>query len=261
MKEILILAFLPLFVFSSNLFAAGVEELSSIPVMDSKSDNDWSGMLGLAALSAPEYVGGDDEEGAGLPLIVVDYKDIAYFKVNTLGVWLWKPNDSFRIGLAAKQRRGWESEDGPLFTGRAERDAQTEAGINFLWKVEDFSVEGLFLSASSESEGSSALIKARYTYQVDDKWTVVGGLDFESLDEDIVKYYYGTDGTFGGDSVYTGDSTTNSSFLLMATYNINKEWVALGGFKATSLGDEIKDSPLTEDDSYNVAFAGAAWKF
>jgi len=262
MKNILIIASLSLLAFSSNLFAGGVEELSALPEMEGKSGSGWSGMLGLAAVSAPEYEGGKDSEGAGLPLIIVDYNDTFYFKVNTLGAWLWKPNDSFRVGLAVKPRQGWEADDGPLLAGRAERKGQTEAGINFIWKINKFSIEGMYLSASSKSEGNSALIKANYLFHASAKWVVIGGVQTEALDKDIVGFYYGTDGTeLPGDPVYTGKSVTNTSLFFMATRIINKEWVALGGFKATSLGSGIKNSPLVEDDSYNVIFAGIARKF
>jgi len=262
MKKILIPALLSVAAYSSSLFAAGAGDLSTMPEMEGKSASGWSGMLGLAALSAPEYVGGDDSEGAGLPVIIVDYNDRFYFKVNTLGVWLWKPNDSFRIGLAAKPRKGWESDDGDLLDGRSDRDDQTEFGVNFRWNHEKLTVEGMFLSASDESEGSSALLKARYMFIQNSDMALIGGVDIENLDEDIVDFYYGTDGTeVAGTPVYEGDSVTNTSVMLAVMYNINKEWMAVGGVKATSLGDEISDSPIVEDDAYNVIFAGAVWKF
>jgi outer membrane scaffolding protein for murein synthesis (MipA/OmpV family) len=118
------------------------------------------------------------------------------------------------------------------------------------------------MSANSKSEGSSALIKAQYLFHASARWVVIGGVDFETLDKDIVNFYYGTDGTeLPGDPVYLGERATNTSLFFMASYNIDKEWVALGGFKATALDDEIKNSPLVEDDAYNAIFVGIAWKY
>lgn len=262
MKNRLIIVSLSLLAFSSNLFAEVSGELSSLPEIEGTSDSNWSGMLGVTALSGPEYVGGKDSEGAGLPLIIVDYNDTVYFHASTFGVWLWKPKASFRFGLTAISRQGWEDGDGPLLAGRADRDGQVEAGINLIWKINKLSIEGMYLSASSKSEGNSTHIKADYLFHASAKWVVVGGVHFESLDKDIVNFYYGTDGTeLPGDSVYTGKSATNTYLSFTAIHNINKEWVAMGGFKATSLGSEIKNSPLVEDDSYNTIFAGIAWKF
>lgn len=87
---------------------------------DNDKDN-WSGMVGLVGLSEPKYVGGDEEESAGAPLIIVNYKDTVYFKVKTLGVWLWKPNDSFRVRLAAIPRQGIDADDVPSSVGGLSR--------------------------------------------------------------------------------------------------------------------------------------------
>ncbi len=259
MKKILIPALLSLAVFSSNLFAA-VSDLAAVPEIEGGDKSGWSGMVGLAGLNLPEYVGSDETETLALPLIMVDYNDTFYFKVNILGAWLWKPNDSFRFGLAAMPRRGIDAGDVRAAGGTLsfDRDQQLEAGINFLWKPGNFAIETFFLKASSKSEGVSTTIRANYTLPIGRKWALIGGLHFENLDEDIVDYYYRPDGTpLGGNS----ESATNTSILFMAMYNISKKWVMLGGIKATQLDDVIKNSPITDDDSYNVIFAGAAWKF
>ena len=246
--------------FSTNLFA-GAGTLSTVPQMEGSTEKGWTGMGGLLAVNAPEYVGGDETTGEALPLIMVAYNDTVYFIVHVLGVWLWKPNDSFRLGLAAMPRLGIDADDVPNSIGglSQDRDDQLEAGVNFRWNIERFSLEGFFLKANSKSEGASTTIKAHYTYPVNNKFTVIGGIHFENLDEDIVDYYYRPDGAAIGTS--GADSATNTSALLVGMYHINKEWVAIGGIKATQLDDIIKDSPITEDDSYNAVFAGAAYKF
>jgi outer membrane scaffolding protein for murein synthesis (MipA/OmpV family) len=197
-------------------------------------DKDWSGMLGLAALNAPEYWGSEDDETNAAPVIIVDYKDTAYFRVNHGGYWFYKPNDSFRVGALIRLRPGaWEDDDdsiedlGPLPAGFDEPDAQAEPGINLKWHSGMASVS-----------------------------SVIARIGFEILGEDEVNYQW-----YGDTSGADVDSATNTSLSLIGTTRLNPSWTLFYGAKTTTLDDEIDDSPIVEEDSYTVGFVGAGWNF
>lgn len=224
-----------------------------------KTEKDWSGMIGLAVLSKPEYIGSEDTEGAGAPVIIVDYKDTAYFKVNKAGYWFWKPNEQFRAGAVVRIRQGaWEDDDDsikdqkPLPAGFDEPDTQAEPGVNAQYKNGDFKVE------ASLTSGEDVNLKVDFDYNLiaNKEHLLFVRLGVESLGEDEVKYQW-----YGDDSSYDNDSAVNTSLGLIGLYTLNPSWKLLYGATATSLDDEIDDSPIVEEDTYNIAFVGALWVF
>lgn len=246
---------------SAPAFAGVDSDIGSVPDYDAAStEKDWSGMLGLAVLSAPEYWGSEDTEGTGVPVIIVDYKDTAYFKVNRAGYWFWKPNDNFRVGALLKIRpAAWEEDDdsiedlGPLPAGFDEPDAQGEPGVNFLYKKDRFSAEAQLTSG----EDVNLAFSFDYNLVQSADLVLIARLGIEQLGEDTVLYnWYGDD-----DDTYDPDSASNTTLGLIGLYTLSKEWKLLFGATSTTLDDEIEDSPIGDDDTYTVGFVGAAWTF
>ena len=224
----------------------------------SKSDKNWSGMIGLAAMSRPEYIGSDDSEGAGVPVIIVDYKDTAYFKVNRGGYWFWKPNEQFRAGAVVKIRTGaWEDDDDSiedlnLPSGFDEPDTQAEPGVNAMYK------NGRFMGEVQITSGEDVNLTVLLDYDFIQTKENLLRLHFEveTLGEDEVQYQW-----YGDDSSYGNDDATNVSIGLIGMHTLNPSWKLLYGAVAKSLDDEIDDSPIGQEDSYNTAFVGALWVF
>jgi outer membrane scaffolding protein for murein synthesis (MipA/OmpV family) len=254
------LLFMSLSAFSCFALAGVASDIDSVPDYGSeKPDEDWSGMLGLALLSSPEYIGSEDTEGTGVPIIIVDYKDTAYFKVNRGGYWFWKPNDNLRVGALIKLRAGaWEEDDdsiedlGPLPASFDEPDMQAEPGVNLLYKAGKVKAEVQLLAGEDTNVVANLDFRALQT----EKTTLTIRFEVESLGEDTVNYnWYGD--TSGADV----DSATNTSLAVIGTYSLSKEWGLIYGAKTTSLDEEIEDSPIGDDDTYTVGFFGATWMF
>lgn len=253
-------AVLVLSVFSSLAIADVVSDAGAVADFDARDDDkDWSGMLGLAALNAPEYWGSEDDETNAAPVIIVDYKDTAYFRVNHGGYWFYKPNDSFRVGALIRLRPGaWEDDDdsiedlGPLPAGFDEPDAQAEPGINLKWHSGMASVELEVTSGEDTNLGGSF----SYRFVLSDRSSVIARIGFEILGEDEVNYQW-----YGDTSGADVDSATNTSLSLIGTTRLNPSWTLFYGAKTTTLDDEIDDSPIVEEDSYTVGFVGAGWNF
>ena len=262
MKTINKFAIATLLVSASSVALAAVDsDIGSVPDYDaSNPEKDWSGMLGLAVLSAPEYWGSEDTEGTAAPVIMVDYKDTAYFKVNRAGYWFWKPNENYRVGALLKIRpAAWEDDDdsiedlGPLPAGFDEPDAQAEAGVNFLYKRDRFSAEAQLTSG----EDVNLAINLDYNVIQSPELVLIARLGIDQLGEDTVLYnWYGDD-----DDSFDPDSAVNTSLGLIGIYNLSKEWSLFFGATTTSLDGEIDDSPIVEDDNYTVGFVGAGWNF
>jgi outer membrane scaffolding protein for murein synthesis (MipA/OmpV family) len=246
---------------SSLAFAGGaLSGVESVPTADSaKEKKDWSGMIGAAVLAKPEYWGSDDMEAAGAPIIVVDYKDTAYFKINTGGWWLWKPDANFRMGVIAQIRpKAWDKSDDsiddrkPLPSGFDEPDTKLEPGINARYKMDKFTAEARITSG----EDINGALDLRYNLMQTKQIVVVAKLAVEYLGEDEVNYQW-----YGGKSSLSNDSATNFSAGLFAIQTLSEDWKLLYGVNATALDDEIQDSPIGDSSTYALAFFGAAYSF
>ncbi|MFD2165073.1 MipA/OmpV family protein [Thalassotalea euphylliae] len=247
---------------------SAMANLDDIPDTSVKSGKGFHGMIGAGALNVPEYVGGDDAETEAVPLINVDYNDTLYWKFNRGGWWFWKPGKGdIRVGLEVGMRQGWERDDlksslnfdisGPQYK---EVENAILAGVNVAYHSGRFTAELSLLGSSAdenfydEEPGTEIVLRTSYTFIATKQFSLTASAKVEALSEDTVNYFYGING-------YEGDSTTNFSVGALATYRFSKQWLALAGANFTSLGDEIKDSPIVADDSQTAALVGVAYTF
>jgi len=232
--------------------------MSNLAIAQS-DDKDWNGMVGVTALYKPQYIGDDDEQFTGAPVIIVDYKDTAYFNIDRAGWWFWKPNETWRVGAVLQIRpQAWDSDDGhlndvkPLPSDFDDPDTGVEPGVNVRYKMDQFTAEAQL----TIGEATNALVEGKYNLMETDQFVVTAKLGVEFLGEDQVNYsWYGDKGSLDN------DSATNVSIGVSAVQTLYPSWKLLYGVKITSLDDEIDDSPVGQDDTYTVLNFGAAYSF
>ena len=245
-------------VLPSILVAMMLGGVSSFAQAES-GDKDWSGMVGATALYKPQYIGDDDEQMTGAPVIVVDYKDTFYFKINRGGWWFWKPNDALSVGAVLQIRQqAWDNDDGhlsdvkPLPNNFDDPDTGAEPGVNVRYKMDRFEAQAQVTSG----EDINMLTEAKYALVQNAQFYVTASLGVEFLGEDEVNYqWYGDKGSLNN------DSATNLILGVNAIQTLNPSWKLLYGVKYTSLDDEIEDSPVGQDDAYTVVSFGGAYSF
>lgn len=261
------LSVLLLLLFSAGAGASSmVGDMSDLPeAKQPESEKNFSGMLGVAVLSKPEYSGSDENEVVAAPLISLDYKDTVYFKFNRAGVWFWKPKDTgVRFGALVKPRKGWSSGDGDSLKGMDDRDDSIEAGVNMEWKIERAKFEAGYLTdVSDKSDGNSGFFKFNYALVQQPKFQLMGLVGFEHLDKDVSNYYYGVKGSEATASrpAYKADADWIYSLGLVAMYGFAERWTLIGGAVYSRLGDEMDDSPIVEDRNNTLGALGVAWRF
>jgi outer membrane scaffolding protein for murein synthesis (MipA/OmpV family) len=232
---------------------------SSSLALAAEGDSAWSGMLGAVVLNKPQYIGDDEEQMTGAPVIVVDYNDTFYFNIDRGGWWFWKPNDSWRVGAVAQIRMpAWDDDDGhindtkPLPSGFDDPDTEVEPGVNVRYKMDRFTADAQVTSG----EDTNMKLDLKYNLMQSEKFVLIANGGFEYLGEDEVNYqWYGDKGSLDN------DSATNLFIGISAIQTLTPSWKLLYGVKTTSLDDEIDDSPIGQDDSYTVVSFGAAWSF
>ena len=222
-------------------------------------DKAWSGMIGATALYKPQYIGDDDEQWGGAPVIVVDYKDTFYFNIDRGGWWFWKPNESWRLGAVLQVRpQAWDKDNGhlndvkPLPAGFDDPDTGIEPGVNARYKMDRFTAD---LQVTS-GEDTNMKLDLKYNLMQTAQFVVRANVGVEYLGEDEVNYqWYGDKGSLDN------DSATNLYLGVSAIQTLNPNWKLLYGLKTTSLDDEIEDSPVGQDDAYTVLSFGGAYSF
>jgi len=222
-------------------------------------DGDWSGMVGAVVLSKPQYIGDDDDQGTAAPVIIVDYKDTAYFNIDKAGWWFWKPNEAWRVGVVLQIRtKAWDKDDGhlndvkPLPSNFDDPDNKVEPGVNALFKMDRFTAE----AQVTVGEDTNALVDLKYNLMQTDQFVVTALLGVEFLGEDEVNYqWYGDKGSLDN------DSATNVKVGISAIQTLNPNWKLLYGLESTALDDEIDDSPVGQDHTYTVVYFGGAYSF
>ena len=245
-------------ILSSALIAMVLAGASSFALAES-GDKDWSGMVGATALYKPQYIGDDDEQWTGAPVVVVDYKDTFYFNIDRGGWWFWKPNESWRVGAILQIRQqAWDSDDGhlrdvrPLPAGFDDPDTGVEPGVNARYRLDRFTAD---LQVTS-GEDTNMKLDLKYNLMQTEQFVVIANVGVEYLGEDEVNYqWYGDKGSLDN------DSATNLYLGVSAIQTLNPNWKLLYGIKTTSLDDEIEDSPVGQDDAYTVVSFGGAYAF
>lgn len=243
---------------SSLLMALLLAGTSSLALAQSE-EKSWSGMVGAVALYKPQYIGDDDEQADGAPVIVVDYEDTFYFNIDRGGWWFWKPDPAWRTGAVLRIReQAWDEDDGhlrdvkPLPSGFDDPDMGVEPGVNLRFKQDRFTAEALVTSG----EDINALLEIKYHLVQSERFLLAASLGFEYLSEDEVNYQW-----YGDKDSLDNDSATNVSVGLNVIQTLTPSFKLLYGVKATAMDDEIEDSPVGQDDMYTVVSFGAAYSF
>lgn len=245
-------------------FASVTISNNQLSEFEQHSTSGLRGSVGIAAASMPEYVGGDESSTFAIPLINVSYNDRYYIKYNKLGAWLWRPeHQSFRIGGLVTSHQGWSASDGELLEGLTSRDDSILAGVNARFDYQYFSAEAGFITdISDESDGNKFYIQGALMIFDHPTVNVAVTLKIETLDDNLVEYYYGfNDPVFPDIQSYIADSTTNASLGIVGTYQLSPKWTVTGAISSTSFGNEIANSPLVESSNHTTVLVGTSYSF
>ncbi len=235
-----------------------LSSMSNVPDVKSEAKKGFNGQVGLGLTNVSEYIGAKNTESIFVPLVNVNYNDTFYIKFNRLGAWFYKSDNGFRVGGVLTRQAGYDKNELPdNLINKVRKEDTTLVGVNAQYKKGKFSAEAGFLMGTGDngknnegSEGEKFYAQAGYTFLATAQYTLTGMVKLEKWDEDLVEYYYDTK-----------ETSTNVTVGLVGTYKLNDKWTMLGAVTATSLGDEIADSAIAEDDSSNMILLGATYSF
>ena len=222
--------------------------------------------VGVGALFRDKPYEDFDSEERWQPIPLVLYEGERFFvRGSNLG-WKFVNTKPWEVSvLLEAQGDGYEASDSDFLDGMDDRDPYVGAGGQVIWNPEKF---GIGLTATtditSESDGYQAVAKAFWRNRVGPwMYQFSGSAIFHS--DDYVDYYFGVKAPEAIPDVrpaYEADEET--SFKLMGAFVYQRPdspWLFLFGAGMTFYGDEIDDSPITDDDQEFMGVGAIGYTF
>ncbi len=145
-----------------------------------------------------------------------------------------------------------------------DRDLSIESGIEIIYTLPHGELHSQLLTDISSTHNGQELW---FSYSLPYRWEnikLVPSLGFSWKSQQLVDYYYGirADETTEARSRYEADSsTTNLFFKLSLAYRLSSHWQLVSVLEYQTLGDEIKASPIVDDNHLSTYFIGLLYRF
>lgn len=220
-------------------------------------DEDRTLILGAGAGILFEPYADLDDDASVFPVPLVAYeKGRIGIAGKTIAVSLAETGGASVSAIADYRFQGYEDDDSPVLDGMDDRNGTLELGGRVGAQVGPFNVSGQALfDVLGEHEGYELLGTIGWTYArgLATQVTPYVGVLHES--EDLAGYYYGVEADeaavlVGGRArpAYQPGESTSAVIGINARQALSEKWVVFLNGRYQFLSDEIKDSPIVDED-------------
>jgi outer membrane protein len=255
----------------STAFAETSEEVTEVytdtgaPTTEQNKPSNVHGILG-AALFGTHKIIGDGNTVIGLfPLILMRYKDVAYWNIGGGGVWLLGTEDrSLRFGAGIRARGGWQPGDDAELIGMERRKGSLDGYLNGVWRTPLATLGAHYYHDIGHVSGSDAAsLRLSHNFRIDDGLRLTPSIGATWQDSKRVDYYYGVRPleALPLRPAYMGHNAINVNAGLAGSYLLPHSWSLLGGVITTRFGSGIVDSPIVTRRYSTLVYFGAGWRF
>ena len=217
--------------------------------------------LGIGAMSKQKAFTDIDRDTKLLPFISYENEYIKWFG-DSLDIKLpsievsntQKVNFSITAGYDFGAYDKDDIKDTPLLNGMHERDDVVKAGARMEWKNPWADVNAQWMTdVSGDREGNDFSLGFERNWMLGQHVMLTPHVKISWLDDKYVDYQYGVraDEARIDRPVYIGESTVNIEYGLRGLYLFDENQSILLDMSVTSLGNEIKDSPLVDSSTEN----------
>lgn len=269
MKKICTMLLLAL-VFCTPVFADTTEDVTEVYTdagvkkADEQAPSGFHGILGAGLFSGQRIVGDDGRKLVLLPLVLVRYRDSAYWSIGGGGGWLLQSEDhSLRFGAGLRAVGGRKPDD-PGLAGMERRKGSVDGYLNLAWRTQFATIGAYYYrDIGGASRGDSASLRLSRNFRAGDRLFLTPSLGAVWQDSERVDYYYGVrpEEALPWRPAYIGSNAINANAGLSALYVLPSRWSLLGGVIATRYGREIVDSPIVSRRYSTTVYTGAGWRF
>lgn len=229
------------------------------------SDEQRPLVLGLGAIFKDKpYRNFDDEEKwTPIPLIIYEGERF-FFRAATFG-WKFISDDTWEVAVIGEARSdGYDSSDAEILRGMDDRDMGLDAGAHVIWKNGNWGLKGVAVAdVSGASDGFEMRGEAFYNYR-NGAWAIRPSASLVYQSDDLVDYYYGVQNkeATAFRPAYEADEQVIARLQAAAAWSPeDTKWTVIFGLRYDFMGDEVDDSPITDDDGMATAFLAVGYKF
>jgi MipA family protein len=255
----------------SPAYADTTEELTEVytdagaPAADQAMPSGLHGILGAGLFSGQRIIGKGGVRTVPIPIILMLYKDTAYWSIGGGGVWLLQTDDrSLRLGAGVRVQGGWAPDDDPELVGMQKRKGSLDGYVNGVWRTPLVAIGAHYYhDIANVSRSNAANLRFSRNFRVSDDLRITPSIGATWQDSKRVDYYYGVrpEEALPVRPAYNGRDTINISAGLAGAFRLHQSWSLLGGVFTTRLGNGIADSPIVTRRYSTMAYGGAGWRF
>lgn len=250
----LVFALVPLVAEAASVGVSGWEAqlTSATDTQVDLGNDDWKGTIGGGIGFAPEYLGADDFEVIGLPLLDVEWRN-AYFISTVRGAGLnivRRPN--FKFGPRFTYDQGRDSSETPVLRGLRDVEGSFEAGL-FLtgisgnWRYSADIRQGL---GDEGHDGFVGTLDVARAGQLTERATLIIGGFTHYASKKYLESYFGVPTATASLTRYVvqeGGFTDFGGYLNLV-YNFTENWFLSGILRGALLVGDAADSPVSQSD-------------
>ncbi|MBF0381959.1 MAG: MipA/OmpV family protein [Magnetococcales bacterium] len=219
--------------------------------------------IGFATLTnSTPYKGAKDKNSIS-PLLIFEYGNL-YFDGEKLGYNFYKKRDIELHTVIVPGVSGYKSSDSKNLGGMAKRKDDFSAGVNVVYQHGTHTVSSrLLFDINNNHNGYTVDLKYSTIYPLSAKFITLPYLGVEHFSANKSNYYYGVDENeaISTRSSYTVGGIINPYIGMEAIYQIDEKWSLLGRGEYKYLNDNIKNSPIVEQNSEAIAAIGVLYSW
>lgn len=224
--------------------------------------------VGVGAVSSQQPYKGIDRDSEVLPLIYFENEYLRVFgptaEIKLPGLELSDTQQLDFSLVGEYDFSGYDDDDARILDGMSDRKGGFWAGAKVEWRndLADVSAEWLG-DVSGNSKGQRFTLGLERSWEIGEHIMLTPRLAAIWQDDKYVDYYFGVRENEAriDRAAYDGKSGINTEFGVRGNYMFDDHHSVFLDLKATSLANEIKDSPLVDQSTENSVLFGYLYRF
>lgn len=241
-------------IFASSILSAG---FTSVGVL---AESKWG--LGIGTAIQNQVYASVDAEVNVLPLIYYQSEKL-HLVGPQFGYEILEWGDVEFTFLGRYRFDGYDAEDEPLFEGMEDRSGSLDLGLEIQYETDYGDLSFSYMKDAMHNHKGSELSVGYSLPFIMSSGVIVPYVQITQQSDDLVDYYFGVraDEVTVNRSFFEGESTTNLELGVKVMWQFGEHHSVIANLGFTSLGSEIKDSPLVDGSTATNLILGYVYVF
>jgi len=238
--------------------------VSSAHAIEPSPKNENKILGGGILIAASPYT---DDDNTIIPVPIISWRHEAFFIEGIRGGVILAEKDACRLDTYIAPRfMGYDDDDTNILNGMEDRDYSLDGGLQFEWFFSKEKKLSLITSFASDllNEHSGHESKLMFKKMIEGRiFQLIPGAGIKWQSENLINHYYGVrllEAT-SARSTYEPESALNYFIDINFNLGLAQKWFLITTFNAEFLDNEIKNSPIVNEDVLFSGVIGIARKF